>query len=64
MTRKFRPVDVAREFDRSVAWLYMLERRGIIPPPARDPLNGRRIYSPEAVEHIREILLARTGSKV
>ena len=59
MGRMLRPIDVARQLGRSVAWLYTLERRGIIPPPARDPLNGRRMYPPEAVEEIREALLAR-----
>ncbi len=54
-----RPVDVARAFNRSVSWLRGLERAGVIPAAARDPLNGNRVYPPEAVEQIREALLAR-----
>lgn len=64
MGRMLRPIDVARQLGRSTAWLYTLERRGIIPSPPRDPFNGRRTYTPEAVEQIRETLLARAnGSK-
>lgn len=63
MRQMLRPIDVARQLHRSVAWLYTLERKGIIPAPARDPLNGRRVYPPEAVEQIRETLLARASAK-
>ena len=63
MRQTLRPIDVARQLGHSVAWLYTLERRGIIPAPARDPMNGRRAYPPEAVEQIREIVIARAGSK-
>jgi len=56
-----RPIDVARQFRRSTAWLYTMERKGIIPSPPRDPFNGRRMYTPEAVEQIRETLLARAN---
>ena len=60
MTRsRLRPVDVAREFGRSVAWLKSLEKTGVIPPAPRDELNGGRIYSQEDVERIRQALLAR-----
>jgi DNA-binding transcriptional MerR regulator len=64
MRDKLRPIDVARQLGRSVAWLYTLERRGIIPSPERDPMNGRRTYPPEAVEQIRETLIARASTKV
>ncbi len=63
MGSMLRPIDVARQLGRSVGWLYTLERKGIIAPAARDPLNGRRIYPPEAVEQIRETLLARANGK-
>lgn len=63
MTPRLRPIDVARQFGRSVAWLHGLERKGIIPPAERDPLNGRRVYPPESVEQIRETLLARAASR-
>lgn len=60
MTRtRLRPVDVAREFGRSVAWLKALERNGVIPPAPRDELNGDRVYSPEDVQHIRQAVLNR-----
>ncbi len=60
MTRtRLRPVDVAREFGRSVAWLKGLEKAGVIPPAPRDELNGDRIYSPEDVQRIREAVLNR-----
>jgi len=60
MTRiRLRPVDVARAFGRSVAWLKALEREGIIPPAPRDELNRERIYSPDDVERIRAILAER-----
>jgi DNA-binding transcriptional MerR regulator len=58
-----RPTDVAAEFNRSTAWLRGLERRGIIPEPARDPLNNWRVYPPDAVEKIRETLKARANGK-
>lgn len=54
------PVDVAREFHRSPDWLRALEREGVIPPAPRD-FSGRRIYRPEDVERIREILEARAA---
>lgn len=63
MHRMLRPIDVARQLGRSVAWLYTQERLGRIPPPQRDPLNGRRTYRPEAVEQIRETLLARVNGQ-
>ena len=56
---KLRPIDVARQFDRSVAWLRTLERSGVIPPAQRDELSGARVYSPEDVEQIREAVLTR-----
>jgi DNA-binding transcriptional MerR regulator len=40
-----------------------MERRGIIPSPERDPLNGRRVYSAEDVAQIRETLIARANGK-
>ena len=63
MASTLRPIDVARKFQRSVAWLYTLERKGIIPSPTRDPLNGRRVYSSEDVTQIRETLIARANGK-
>ncbi len=59
MRTMLRPVDVARALGRSVSWLRTLERSGVIPAPERDPWNGRRVYPPEAVEQIREILSQR-----
>ena len=56
---RLRPVDVAREFDRSVAWLKGLEKAGIIPPPARDELSGERVYTERDVAEIRRIITAR-----
>ncbi len=53
-----RPVDVAREFNRSADWLRGLEREGIIPQAPRD-FAGRRIYSEADLETIRRILLER-----
>lgn len=59
MTRKrLRPADVAKEFGRSPGWLKQLERKGIIPPAARDPFNGYRTYEPEDIERIRDAVLA------
>ncbi|MFI5342025.1 MAG: MerR family transcriptional regulator [Candidatus Methylomirabilales bacterium] len=58
---RFRPSQVAAEFNRSAEWLKHLERRGIIPKAQRDPLNGRRIYTREDIEAIRAALLCRTS---
>lgn len=55
---RLRPVDVARRFHRSPDWLKLLERRGIIPPAARD-FAGRRYYLPDDIETIRHALEAR-----
>jgi DNA-binding transcriptional MerR regulator len=59
MRKGLRTGEIADAFGRSTSWVRVLERRGILPEPERDPLNGRRVYPPEAVERIREILLAR-----
>lgn len=47
-----------REFGRSGDWLRKLERRGVIPPAPRD-FSGYRIYPPEHVERIRQIITSR-----
>jgi DNA-binding transcriptional MerR regulator len=59
---QLRPVDVARTFHRSADWLKKLEADGIIPAAARD-FSGRRIYTPEDVERIRDILERRRGGR-
>jgi DNA-binding transcriptional MerR regulator len=51
-----RGVDVARMFERTPTWLKWLERTGVIPPARRDPINGYRMYGPDDVERIRQIL--------
>lgn len=56
--RRLRPVDLGRQFDRSAAWPKWLERQGIIPPARRD-FAGRRYYTLEDVERIRQILAVR-----
>ncbi len=43
-----RGVDVARMFERTPTWLKWLERTGVIPPARRDPINGYRMYGPDA----------------
>ena len=52
--------EVARqEFGgRTGDWLRKLERAGIIPEAPRD-FSGYRVYTPEYVEHIRQIILNR-----
>ncbi len=59
MRNRFRPIDVARGFNRTVSWLRWLERTGVIPPAARDELNGARFYTSEDVDRIREAVLSR-----
>jgi DNA-binding transcriptional MerR regulator len=56
-------VDVAREFDRSVAWLKWLEKVGVIPPAPRDELNGQRIYTEQDVAEIRRIVTGQRRQK-
>jgi DNA-binding transcriptional MerR regulator len=56
---RLRPVDVAREFGRSVAWLKRLEKAGVIPPAARDALNGQRVYTEQDVAEIRRLIIGR-----
>lgn len=63
MISRLRPIDVARALGRSVTWLKQQERLGRIPQPERDPLNNQRCYAPEAVEQIRDTLLARVDGK-
>jgi DNA-binding transcriptional MerR regulator len=47
-----------REFGRTGDWLRRLERRGVIPPAPRD-FSGYRVYPPEHLARIREILARR-----
>jgi DNA-binding transcriptional MerR regulator len=56
--RRLRPVDVGREFNRSAAWVKLLERQGLIPPAPRD-FSGRRFYTPQDLDIIREALQRR-----
>jgi DNA-binding transcriptional MerR regulator len=58
MEKRFWPVHVGRQFDRSAAWVKLVERQGIIPPARRD-FAGRRFYLAEDVQRIREILADR-----
>jgi DNA-binding transcriptional MerR regulator len=53
-----RPVDVAREFQRSSDWLRNLERNGVIPVARRD-IAGHRFYTDADVQRIREIVSTR-----
>lgn len=48
--------EASRELGISVEWLRKLERQGRI-PKARRMLNGRRVYTFEDVEHIRDTLI-------
>ena len=60
-TRALRPIDVAAEFGRTSNWLRQLEKRGIVPPAARD-FSGRRLYTPADVQRIRDILERRRAA--
>jgi len=53
-----RPVDVAREFQRSSDRLRHLARAGVLPPARRD-FAGHRFYTNADVERIREIVTRR-----
>ena len=55
----FRSGQAARRFNRSASWLKLLEYQGIIPPASRDPFSGQRIYTPEDLARIRDILEQR-----
>jgi DNA-binding transcriptional MerR regulator len=63
VTNRLRPSDVARELGRSVSWLRILERRGIIEPAKRDALNGHRVYTIEDLEKIRGAVMKRRAPK-
>lgn len=50
--------NLAKLLGISADWVRRLERAGRIPPASRD-LNGHRRFTPEDVEHLREILYHR-----
>jgi len=53
----------ARELGRSERWLRQAEVEGKIPKARRD-LNGWRVYTPENIEKLRELLIpARKGGE-
>ncbi len=44
--------EAARELGLSAEWLRQGEKRGALPPARRDR-NGRRIYTPQDIERLR-----------
>jgi len=48
----------ARQLERSERWLRDAERRGKIPKARRD-LNGWRVYTPEDIAKLKELLIPR-----
>ena len=56
MGRIFKVSEAARELGRSEKWLRNTERKGKIPKARRD-LNGWRIYTPEDIAKLRELIV-------
>lgn len=46
----------ARQLERSERWLRDAERKGKIPKARRD-LNGWRVYTPEDIAKLRELIV-------
>ena len=56
MNRVLTVSEAARELGRSEKWLRNAERKGKIPRARRD-LNGWRVYTPEDIAKLQELLL-------
>jgi len=52
---------VTRELGCSVDWLREAEKKGKIPKAKRD-LNGWRVYTPEDIAKLQEMLLGSSGT--
>lgn len=61
MNRILRVSEAARELRRSERWLREAEKKGKIPKAKRD-LNGWRVYTPEDIAKLQEMLLGSSGT--
>lgn len=55
---------VARELGVSDSAVRYWERQGLIPAPTRDSYSGRRLYSRESVEQLRQWLADRRAAGI